>query len=111
VSESQEGRADSSRSIKAKVGRSDSTRGEAHYVKKIRSDLLKYKRKVRQLQARLDDISIVDILPDIDKPCVAHCGLFMVITSIPFTTPCCDSVLFTTLDDSMNEEGIPEVTK
>lgn len=50
--------------------------------------------QVAKVYAYARPITPGSIVPDIQGPCVGHCGQWHIVTVVPFVTPCCGVVLF-----------------
>lgn len=62
---------------------------DSERLDKVQSDTV-----YRKVQNALSELPIGGILPDETRQLVAHCHRWHVIDTIPFTTPCCGTVLF-----------------
>ena len=51
--------------------------------------------QVSKLYKRLQQMPIGGVEPREQKAMIGHCGIWHVITSIPYTTPCCGVILLT----------------
>lgn len=70
------------------------------YRKQLQARVAYYKKKhkkpgvIAKLQTVLAQLPIGGIAPDYTGTLVAHCHCWHAVTTIPFTTPCCQTVLF-----------------